>query len=290
MKTPTSLLPAALWIAATLALPTGAQTINNGQFVGGIFQMDITIPAGPPWILQSSPVLPAGTWTTLGSYSGFNAGVIDPSTGTASQRYYRLIRIPVPVVGTDCGLNPYGFIRKAQPPGFCMQANPLVADAGNSLNNLLPVMPDQTEFYQYSPASGWTLDTWDSIWPGWGFGPLLNPGQGCFIKNPLSTTITLEFIGTVQQGVLTVPVATSYNMISSKVPQAGLITTDLLMTPPDQTALYKFVCGFGYQIYVYDLSGVGGWCPTEPFIDVAESFWVQPPSPFTWTRIFNTCP
>jgi hypothetical protein len=273
--------------ALALVGSTPAQTINNGQMVAGLFQMDLTVPPGN-WYLQSTPVLPAVTWTTI-------AGPVlpltftDATSGTASQRYYRLVNVPVPTSAANCGNNRYGFIRKTVVPGFCMYADQLIGDSGNILMNILPTLNDQTSFYQY--AFGWSIDTWDITFPGWNFGTAtLNPGQGCFLENPGPAT-QVTFIGTVPEGTLVTPLAAGFNMVSSQVPQAGLVTTDLGFTPNDQDVVYQFDCATKtYFLNVYDLSGVGGWDPVEPYISVGESFWINSQTAGSWVRIFNACP
>lgn len=267
-----------------------AQTIDNGQDLGVAFQMDITIPAvaGRGWFLQQAPALPAAAWNTIGG--PYSPGPTFPVRDTPSgQSYYRLVRALPPLLATDCGVNRYGFIRKKVVPGFCMYADPLLGDTGNTLPNILPVLNDQTTFYQYS--GGWSLDVWEIMWPGWTFGTAtLNPGEGCFLENPgVGTLIT--FIGSVPEGVLVTPLVPGYNMVSSQVPQAGLVTTDLGFNPNDQDVVLQFDCATQtYFRNIYDLSGVGGWDPGEPIIDVGESFWIYRNKPGSWKQVFSACP
>ena len=279
--------------ALAMAASMSAQTINNGQEVAGLFQMDITIPgaAGPGWFLQQTGVLPTlpAAWVTIaGPFGpGPTFSFLDVGSGAAPQRYYRLVNLVPPVVPADCGVNRYGFIRRTVTPGFCMYGDPLAADLGNGLPNLMPVMPYLTEFFQYS--GGWNYDIQDIFWPGWDFGTAtLNPGQGCFINNPGPAT-PVTFIGQVQEGALVVPLAAGFNMVSSMVPQAGLLTTDLGYTPAALDVVYRFVCGSGFTVHTFD-PDLGGWDPSEPFIGVAESFWILRNAPGAWVRIFNACP
>lgn len=276
--------------ALALAGSMPAQTINNGQEVAGLFKMDITIPTGSGWFLQRTSVLVPSTWATIaGPYSsGPTFAFTDPASGPATQSYYRLVKVPT-LGSADCGVNRYGFIRKTVTVGFCMYADQLLGDSGNSLANIMPVMNHGTYFYQYS--GGYTIDDWDIANPGWSSGTsTLNPGQGCFLLNP-GPVNPVTFIGTVPEGTLTTPIVSGYNMVSSQVPQAGLLTSDLGFPAQDQDTVYQFVCGQGYVIYVYDLSGVGGWDPYEPLIDVGESFFVLSNGPHApWVRSFSACP
>lgn len=271
--------------ALTMAGSIQAQTINNGQIVAGLFQMNISVPPGN-WYLQYTGVLPTlpNAWTTI-------AGPIlppiftDATSGTAGQRYYRIVNLPVPTSVANCGVNRYGFIRKVVTPGYSMYADQLLGDSGNALPTILPVMNDQTTFYQYS--GGWSIDVWDITWPGWTFGSAtLNPGQGCFLYNPGPAT-PVTFIGSVPEGVLVTPLAVGYNMVSSQVPQAGFLTTDLGYTPTAGDTVYKHPGG--YVIYIYD-PDIGGWDPAEPYINVGESFWIYRTTAGSWIRNFSACP
>lgn len=273
--------------ALALAGSMQAQTISNGKEVGGLFQMDINVPAGN-WYLQRTAVLPTlpNAWTTLAGPT-LPPTFTDATSGTASQFYYRLVKVLVPSSAADCGLNRYGFIRVPVKPGFNLIADHLAADLGNGLPNLMPVMPPLTDFYQYT--AGYFLDTWSG---GWGFtsSPLtLDPGEGCFLVNKTATPVTVTFIGQVQEGVLPNPIPAGLSMVSSKVPRAGLLSTELGFPAAAFDTVWTFANSVGFRAFTYD-PDLGGWDPSEPAIGVGEAFFVSSPTGHAWTQVFNACP
>src|ERR1035438_5451393 len=77
------------------------------------------------------------------------------------------------------------------PSGWSLIANHLDAPGGNSLDNVLPNVPDGTQLFKY--AGGFSAYTYDAIAGAWS-GGTLSPGEGAFINLPLAMTIT--FTGT----------------------------------------------------------------------------------------------
>jgi hypothetical protein len=75
-------------------------------------------------------------------------------------------------------------------------------------------------------------------------------------------------------------------MVGSKVPQEGLLQTDLGYTPSATgDTIYKYRNATGdYGIHGYDPDF--GW-DEEPRIAVAEGFWAFRSSAGSWTRTFN---
>lgn len=85
-----------------------------------------------------------------------------------------------------------------------------------------------------------------------------------------------------------------FTIQSSKVPQTGLITTDLNLQPTDTDQLYKFQNPGGLSLYTFT-AGIGwegddGMGDTdEPTINVGQAFLYNSTAPGTviWTRSFN---
>jgi hypothetical protein len=65
----------------------------------------------------------------------------------------------------------------------------------------------------------------------------------------------------------------------------------LQITPGDGDTVYQYqndgVNPVGYLINTYDLSGVGGWDPNEPVLEVGKSVLITSPTGFTSTRVFS---
>jgi hypothetical protein len=185
--------------------------------------------------------------------------------------------------------NAVGYINLSILPGFNLVANQLT-QANVTLEALIPSPPDQTIFYSFSHTTGYSVYTYDlSGVGGWDpAGGQFVLGKGGFLYNPTGSPFTVTLVGEVPQGTLLNPVeGPGFDLRSSKVPQSGLLQTDLQYSPLDQEQIYKFSNATGYSVYTYDLSGVGGWDPAEPSVAVGEAFFISTPASHGWTRIFS---
>ena len=187
-------------------------------------------------------------------------------------------------------LNVVGYINVTIPAGqYSMIANQLNT-TNNTLASLIPTAPDGTVFYKYS-GSGYTISTYDELTPGWlpDGNSTLNPGEGGFILNKSASPLTITFVGEVMQGTLTNSLPTGYAIRSSIVPQAGTLTTLGLDSTVVEDGDNLYVYNNGYTIYNYDAL-TPGWLPSEPTINVGQSFfYLKPPTStkHTWTRTFT---
>jgi hypothetical protein len=139
---------------------------------------------------------------------------------------------------------------------------------------------------------GYNIATWEfGDWadPALAAAITLNPGEGAFVQNPAATPYTVTFVGEVPQGIgaqaLTTPLVAGYQIVSSKVPQAGKLVTDLKYTPVEGDKVFKFGSDQKYDVRTFefgDWSGGG-----EPTFDVGEAFFLQKLAAGTWTREFN---
>jgi len=186
-------------------------------------------------------------------------------------------------------VNVVGYFNVTVPTGFSMIANQLDT-TDKKLSTILPTVPDGTTVYKWT-GGGFTSRTYDGLDGAWGpdgnitFGP----GEGLFIRNSSGSPFTLTFVGEVLQGTQTNVMSAGFNIVSSKVPQAG--TVDSLQFPAiDGATIYKYVNngtgGGGYVSSTYD--GLdAAWGPTTPSLAVGESVWARLPSAANWTRTFN---
>jgi hypothetical protein len=186
--------------------------------------------------------------------------------------------------GTVFSVNAVGFVNKTFPAGkFTLAANPLVA-ADNSAQSLFASAPAGTQIFKFNPTSG-SFETASLGIFGWVNGTLsLVPGEGFFVKNGSASDFTVTFVGNVNQGSLTNSLVSGFNLVSSQVPQAGLVTTDLGMPTVNGDQVYRFDSTTGYTTHSL---GIFGWVGGEPSVSVGEGFFVKKNAAVNWTRSFS---
>jgi len=200
-------------------------------------------------------------------------------------------------------LNAVGYVNVSLVKGFNMIADQLQS-TNNTISNLLNDAAgtyDGLTVYKWT-GSGFQTDTANSaIYPNnWQNSGVitLNPGEAAWIKTPAAMTIT--FVGTVPTGNLTVNLAGAgaFSMVSSMVPQAGDLATNLGYTNfndgdkifvfnPATQAYQTFNVSFaaGNTGYNQDFVNTG-----DPVLAVGQGFWYQTAktAPATvWTRSFS---
>jgi len=187
-------------------------------------------------------------------------------------------------------VNAVGYVNTTIPAsGFALISNPLKA-ATNTISALFAGVPDGTKVFKYIPGTGYAIAAYDEL--GGSFLPdsvaSLNvmPGEGVFVQNPTKTPLTITFVGEVPQGVLSTALVAGLQIVSSQVPQAGIITTDLGYTPADGDKVYQFTPAQAYYISAYD-AGFGEWAPALKPLAVGEAVFLQKVAAGTWTRTFN---
>jgi hypothetical protein len=185
-------------------------------------------------------------------------------------------------------VNVVGYVNVTVTNGqFAMIANPLQAPT-NTLGALLPNVPPGTQAYKWNGSSydAYVLDEFELVWLPHG-NTSLAPGEGIFIKNNATTNLTLTFVGEVLQGPLTNALPAGYEIRSSKVPQSGRVTTDLLLPGRPGDQIFKWDPALGrYDAFTFDEFDPV-WLPSEPVIGVGESFFVRKGVAENWTRTFT---
>jgi len=117
-------------------------------------------------------------------------------------------------------------------------------------------------------------------------------GDGVFLLNPApNQPFTLTWVGEVAQGTpVTNPLVAGYQMKSSKIPQAGKITTDLGYPPLALDTLFKFnTVNQNYDVYTFDDLGnewVRNLLPDEPSLGIAEAAFLLRSGGGSWDRNF----
>jgi len=190
-------------------------------------------------------------------------------------------------------LNVVGYINVTLTNGFQMVSCPLASGAtgGNTLNNVLPAVPNGTTVYKFQ-SNTYVSDSFITPGPGWvGGGTLtLNPGEGAFISLPGSpgTSATVTFVGTVPQGTLSTPLSAGFQIVSSQVPLSGGVTTTLGYTPSNNDTLYTFdPATQGYASASYIAPPGPGWVPAEPTLNVAQAFFLSTAASGSWSTTFT---
>ncbi len=165
------------------------------------------------------------------------------------------------------------------PAGYSLIANQL--DHGsNTLNEILPVVPDGSVFYKYINSNGnWLASTYSAA-AGWSSGGLkLGPGEGAFFQSPQPFTLT--FTGTPHvpvlpvafTGVPHVPVLPIVNLLSRQTNGIGTYENITGMSPTNGTQLFTWDNGIqSYITYTYSNT----WSPTIPSVPVGQAVWIAP--------------
>jgi len=176
-------------------------------------------------------------------------------------------------------VNAVGCVNTALATGFNLVSNPLNT-GGNTVAEVHPTAPDATLLYTFSPTTGFSVLQWDGEWLPAGT-TVIAPGTGYFLKTVAAATVT--YVGEVPQGTLTIPLVAGFNLVGSKVPQAGKLTTDLGYTPVDGDLVYTYA-GAGYTVFQRD---GGEWLPSEPVLKVGEGIWIKKAAAGDWNRTFS---
>jgi len=196
--------------------------------------------------------------------------------------------VTIQAAGTVYSINSVGYVNVDVPVGFSMIANPL--DAGdNSLNNIIPLdAPSGTTIYKFKVNDGAFSSISTYVTTGF-WGPngdeTLAPGEGAFIYAPSAFSIT--FSGEVMQGELVNPLSAGFSIVSSQVPQAGSLSSLGFTPATGGDTVYKFNNGSGsYDIHTYITGSL--WGPSEPSVEVGESFFLFSQGAGSWNRNFST--
>jgi hypothetical protein len=186
---------------------------------------------------------------------------------------------------TVYSVNAVGFVNLVFPPGFSLASNPLEG-SNNSVSNLFTSVPNGTSVFKFDSAAGTYVGS-TFLFGSWNNPTMqLVPGEGFFFKNPSATTLTNTFVGNVKQGNLTTPLSAGFSLVSSQVPQAGLVTTDLGLPISNAESVFKF--DSATQSYTGGSFLFGSWSGgVEPSVGVGEGFFVKKNAAANWSRTFN---
>jgi hypothetical protein len=148
-----------------------------------------------------------------------------------------------------------------------------VNQGGNTLREIMPVVPDGSVVSKYDNNSGlWSQSTYNAALGAWVPANItLSPGEGAFFNSP--TNFNLSFTGSPNVPVLpvNVPIGVAY-LLSRQTNDLGFYTNIIGNNPSTSAKVYRWNGG-GYT--TYNFAG-GFWSPSEPVIPVGESAWIAP--------------
>jgi hypothetical protein len=180
-------------------------------------------------------------------------------------------------------LNIVGYVTKTNVPGFALIANPLNA-TNNNISALYSDAPALTKIIRFV-GGAYATSVNDPDF-GWSPNALLNPGEGYFIQVPAGPNYVKTYVGEVVLNS-TNNVPTGFSIRASVIPQTGLVQTDLLYPAVSLDKVIKWT-GTAYQTFTLDPDF--GWQPSEPTIQVGDSFFAQKTAPANWIRNFAVGP
>jgi len=197
--------------------------------------------------------------------------------------------------------NVVGYYQVQLTNGFQMVANQLDLDGTGTNNTLQTVfgtngIPNLTRVYAFDPNAGTyanaTFLSSSSTWSGnpAAVNAALSLGRGVFVQVPAAAApFTVTIVGQVPQGALTTSLNTAgYAIVSSQVPQGGLVQTDLGLSPANLDRIYRFnTAGQAYGAASTYLSSSGTWSGGQPNVPVGEAFWLQGHAGSAWVRNFT---
>lgn len=194
-------------------------------------------------------------------------------------------------------VNTVGYINLDVAGGFNLLANQLEQGEGENTVDallsgaLLGAEANNAAVYKYSAATGYQVATFyteagEYEWDGGDM--TLSPGEGFWLNNT-ADPLTVTLVGQVPEGTLTNPLTEGFNLVSSIVPQAGLVATDLGLPVANLDVVYTYTGTYGIATY-YEEGGESEWDPAEPSVGVGQGFWVKKGAAADWVREFSVSP
>ena len=152
----------------------------------------------------------------------------------------------------------------------------------HSISALFPNMPEGTSISR-AGEGGFTTNVYQN-------GQWSRPeetfavGDGAFVINPASEDKVVTFVGEILQGELTNSIPRGLSIRCSMIPEAGKLSQvlGLRLAPFDNVYLVS-----NGVLNVFTYLPDGKWKPSEPDLQVAESFLVNAAGPLDWAVYFD---
>jgi hypothetical protein len=249
--------------------------IDAFRFPYGPFKFRTHLPKGADYSIAASSDFT--NWKTIasGTGSGDIVDYVDSEAFKYSYRFYRLFANEVP------SANVVAYVSMTLPPGFTMLANPLDAPS-NAVSELFKDWPDGTTLNKFDTRF-FRLDD-NAVKHGkWvNSAEKLMPGEGAILFNPTSDYRSINFVGELMQGNLSIPIPAGFSIRSSPIPKSGHLQDDLGFPISDGDVIHLF--DRDRQKYVLHPYENGKWTEGPPVLGIGESFWVAKTEPGNWTR------
>jgi len=172
-----------------------------------------------------------------------------------------------------------GYVNVSINHGAQLIANPLSANA-NRIDQVLTWAPEGTKLVTFD-GRNWLTNEY--LQGAWTFPEItFSPGEGALLLSPTNWLQT--WAGGILQGELKVWIPAGGSIRSSPVPLSGKLSENLQFPKVVGTKIYK-VDATG-QLVLRATCGDAGWEPEEPSFYVGESFYVEAPHEFVWSRAF----
>jgi len=195
-------------------------------------------------------------------------------------------------------VNAVGYVNKTINPNYTLLANPFqVAD--ETIGTLIPFGASNhgITLFKIRDDGGLEIGTYDETLPP-PDGPWDHPeitlelGKGALIYNPPQFgAFNITFVGEVKQGTpVHNDVLTGFTIRSSKIPQAGPLTSVLGLAPNVGITTIQYPAdGHTQVISTYDptLPPTEAWDPSEPVVGIGEAFFLTSGGNASWDRNFT---
>jgi hypothetical protein len=186
--------------------------------------------------------------------------------------------------------NIVGYTKLTLNDGFNLVANTLNA-SNNSAEALFASTPAGTQIYRWAAGTFKVLNNLDGAgtWTGNDFA--LNPGEAVFIKIPKGGATSVYLVGEVVTKPAAISLTStkgSFNFVSSVLPVAGALDTDLQYTPNDGDKVFTWNNATGkYSVASY----AGGWLTADtkaPSVAIGQGLVIQTlTAGASWTQTFT---
>jgi len=271
----------------------GSPALGVNSLSSSSFSFNIAGPASSYWGVYSSTDLTA--WTLAGSVTLNGSGTgtyTDSGISGVPYQFYHLVN------SNDCS-SAIGFVRLTVPgtnglAGFKMIADQLIA-TNNNLNGLFNPMIDGTYLPSGSQIQFWNGTSYvTNIWSSGAWSPngnsTLLPGGGAFIDNGGTNPITVSFAGLVPESVTNYITNGVYMIYSALIPKAGGVQTVFGYPPSRKDTIERWNSSGYFNSYNYYYLPSPGWSPSEPIVNVGESFFLDATTTKTWIMNYSPCP
>lgn len=175
-----------------------------------------------------------------------------------------------------------GFYNLVVEPGLQLIASPLDNGQSNTVQTVLPNVPDLTALYKFTDGDYSTNTYLGGLWdyPA----QTLAPGEGGFIFNTSKSSMVVTFAGDFLQGQLTNGIPAGLALKGSMAFKAGRVNTDLGLNLAPFDNLYQWQTN---HFVVYTVLPGGGWHPSEPKVAISESFFVNSARGTNWVQSYQ---